>query len=211
MYKLYYSPGACSMAVHVALNECNQPVTLEKVNLMETRTPEFLKLNPRGQVPVLVDDDQVLREGAAILIHILDKHKSPLLPASGKERDTALEWLMFGNASLHPAYGRCFFLNRAVQDAAVKDQLLGVGFGMINKLWADVEERLGQTAYLAGDTITVGDLLIAVFANWGGYFSNYPDAIKIGPRTKKLLQAVVSRPAYQKALETEQVEYKVAA
>jgi glutathione S-transferase len=61
MYKLYYSPGACSMAVHVALNECNQPVTLEKVDLMAgaQRNPDFLKINPRGQIPVLVDGRNV--------------------------------------------------------------------------------------------------------------------------------------------------------
>ena len=147
MYKLYYSPGACSMAVHVALNECNQPVTLEKVNLQETRSPEFLKINPRGQVPVLVDGDVVIREGAAILIYLLDKHQSPLLPAKGKERLDAIEWLMFCNATLHPAYARCFFLMRNAQDPA-KEQLLGVAVAMINKLWNEVEQRLGQSAYL---------------------------------------------------------------
>src|SRR5580704_1768796 len=94
MYKLYYSPGACSMAVHVALNECNQPVTLEKINIREPRSPEFLKINPRGQVPVLMDDDLTIREGAAILIYLLEKHQSPLLPKSGKERAVALECLM---------------------------------------------------------------------------------------------------------------------
>src|SRR5580698_9846115 len=137
MYKLYYSPGACSMAVHVALNECNQQVALEKVNIREKRTPEFLKLNPRGQVPVLVDGDLVIREGAAILVYLLEKHKSPLLPSTGRERAVAFEWLMFCNATLHPAYARCFFLMRNAKDAA-KEQLLGTALAMINKLWAEV-------------------------------------------------------------------------
>ena len=112
MYKLYYSPGACSMAINAVLNECNQPVTLEKVDISpgKPRAPEFLKVNPRGQVPVLIDDEQILREGAAMLIHICEKHNSPLLPKSGKERDVALEWLMFCNATLHPAYGSQFSL-----------------------------------------------------------------------------------------------------
>lgn len=210
MYKLYYSPGACSMAIHVVLNECNQPVTLEKVDLRGTKSPEFMKLNPRGQVPVLVDDDFVIREGAAILIYLCEKHQSALLPKTGKERAVALEWLAFCNATLHPAYSRCFFLVRNTQDAATKEHLLGIAIAMVNKLWAEVEDRLGKTAWLAGDNITVGDILMTVIANWIGYLPN-PEAVKIGPRTKKLLQAVIARPAYKKALEVEQVEYKAAA
>lgn len=206
MYKLYYAPGTCSMAVHVALNECNQPVTLEKIDIMsgQGRSPEYLKINPRGQVPVLVDDGQTIREGAAILIHILEKHQSPLLPKSGKERATALEWLMFCNATLHPAYARCFFLKRNGGD----DALMGTAVQMINKLWEEVEQRLGQSTYLCGEQITMADILMTVIANWS---HNVPKPIQIGPRTKKLLQTVIARPAYKKALETEQVEYKAAA
>jgi glutathione S-transferase len=210
MYTLYYSPGACSMAIHVALNECNQPVTLAKVNLREPRTPEFLKINPRGQVPVLVDGDLVIREGAAILIYLLEKHQSPLLPKSGKERAAALEWLMFCNATLHPAYARCFFLMRNAKDEAEKAQLLGVATAMINKLWSEVEQRLGQTAYLAGDNLTMADILMTVIANWNDHLPN-PASIVIGSRMKKLLQTMIARPAYKKALEVEQVQYKAAA
>lgn len=210
MYKLYYSPGTCSMAIHVALNECNQPVTLEKINLQEARPPEFLKVNPRGQVPVLVDGNLILREGAAILVYLLEKHKSPLLPATGKARTAAFEWLMSCNATLHPAYGRCFFLMRNAQDPAAKEQLFGVATAMINKLWGEIEQHLGQSAYLCGNDITIADILMTVIANWNSYLPN-PSAITIGPRTKKLLQTVIARPSYKKALEVEQVEYKSAA
>src|SRR6185437_11868836 len=128
MYKLYFAPGACSMAVHVALLECNQQVTLEKVDIFsgQQRTPEFLKINPRGQVPVLVDDDLVIREGAAMLIHILEKHQSPLLPKRGRDRTMALQWLMFCNATLHPAYGRAFFLKRNGPDDSTKNELMEI-------------------------------------------------------------------------------------
>ena len=84
-YTLYYMPGACSMAVHVVLNELGQEVTLENAKA-DPKPAGFLKANPRGQVPVLVDGDLVVREGAAIMIYLLDKHTSPLLPRSGKER-----------------------------------------------------------------------------------------------------------------------------
>lgn len=210
MYKLYYSPGACSMAIHVALNECNQPVALEKINLREKRTPEFLKINPRGQVPVLVDGDLVIREGVAILIYLCEKHQSPLLPKSGKERAVALEWLCFCNATLHPSYSRCFFLMRNTEDAKAKEQLLGIATAMVNKLWGEVEERLGKTAYLAGEAITMADILMTVIANWNDHLPS-PGAVTLGLRTKKLLQTVIARPAYKKALKVEEVVYKSAA
>jgi glutathione S-transferase len=180
---------------------------LQKIDMAagQNRTPEYLLLNPRGQVPVLKDDEQVIREGAAILIHILDKHNSPLLPKSGKERDAALEWLMFANATMHPAYSRVFFLKR---NSVTDGPLLDSAVANISTLWQEVEQRLSSHPYICGEQITMGDILLTVIANWS---SNLPKPIVFGPSTKKWLKTVSSRPAYKKALETEQVEYKAAA
>ena len=210
MYTLYYSPGACSLAVHVALNECNAPFNLEKVDLSAgaNRSAEFMKINPRGQIPVLVDDGRVIREGAAMMIHILEKHQSPLLPKSGAERDSALEWLMFCNATLHPAYSRVFFLMKNPADQAAKDVLVDAAIANINKLWEEVEHRLSTTTYLAGGVITIADILLTVIANWS---ARMPKTVVLGPKTKALLRTIIARPAYKKAMETEGVEYKVAA
>lgn len=206
MYTLYYSPGACSMAIHIALNECNQQVQLQKVDLAagQNRSDEFKKINPRGQVPVLVDDGYVIYEGAAQLIYLLEKHNSPLLPKSGKERTDALQWLMFCNASLHPAFARMFFLMKNKGN----DELIDVATKMLNKMWEDVELRLGKSKYLAGDKVTMGDILLTVIANWS---PRMPKPITIGPNTKRLLTEISARHAFKKALETEQVEYKAAA
>ena len=210
MYKLFFSPGACSMAIHVALNECNQAVALEKVDLHspQPRPPELLKYNPRGQVPVLLDGDHAIFEGAAILIYLLEKHNSSLLPKSGLERADALQWLMFCNATLHPAYGRVFGAMRAKVDDNAREILLEAAITHVNKLWEDVEKQLEHSSYLAGNQITIADIVLTVIANWS---SNLPKPVKIGAKTKALLQQVSKRPTYQKALETEHVEYKAAA
>lgn len=209
MYTLYYSPGACSMAPHVVLNELGLEFELKKISLQDgdNRKPEFLKINPRGQVPVLEDDGQVIREGAAILLHILDKHPGPMMPPSGKERDTALEWLMFANATLHPAYARVFFLMKNAEGPA-KEQLIGTAVQMINKLWAEADTQLAKTPYLCGKEMTVADILLTVIANWG---SRFPVVPTLGANVKRLIKEVSSLPSYQKALKTEQVEYKAAA
>ena len=207
MYTLYYSPGACSLAVHVALLECGADVTLEKVDLTAKRSPEFLKINPRGQVPVLVDDGRIIREGAAMMIHILEKHQNALLPKAGAARDDALEWLMFCNATLHPAYARVFFLLKNPADQAAKDKLVEAAIGNINKLWEEAEQRLSTHTYLAGDTLTIADILLTVIANWS---AGMPKPIVLGPKTKELLRKVIARPTYIKAMATEGVEYKMA-
>jgi glutathione S-transferase len=210
MYKLYYASGSCSMAIHVALLECNQQAELEKVDLMagQQRSPEFQKINPRGQVPVLVEHGQVIREGAAILIHLLEKHQSPLLPRGGKERAAALEGLMFCNATLHPAYSRCFFLKRNADEGAVREKLFDVAAASVNKLWEDVEQTLSHHKYFCGEHVTIADILLTVIANWSG---NIPRPIHFGPHTKRLFKDIIARPSYKKAMEIEQVEYKAAA
>lgn len=206
MYTLYYSPGACSMAVHFLLNELNVPYTTENVSIREgkNRSAEFLKLNPRGQVPVFVDGDLVIREGVAIFLHLLEKHSSPLLPKSGKERTIALEWLMFANATLHPAYSRAFFLMRNAKDPA-KEELLELVYKHINNLWKEVEERLSTQPFITGTHMTMADVLMTVIANW-----TLAKPIQFGSNCQKLFKTVSQLPSYQKAMQTEGGTYKAA-
>jgi glutathione S-transferase len=203
MYTLYYSPGACSMAVHVLLNEIAADFKLENVSIREgkNRTPEFLKMNPRGQVPTLVINGNPLTEGAAILTYLCETHKSPLLPVAGWERAKAQELLSYANSSLHPTYGRMFFL---AKNNASDSELMKITMESIQKQWDDMEAKLANQPYLAGKECTIGDILVCVIANWS-------DAIKFGPNTKDFFKRITSRPAYQKALAAENVQYKAAA
>lgn len=210
MYTLYYSPGTCSMAVHVALIETGADFKLESASIAEgkNRTSEFLKINPRGMVPVLLDGDHPIREGGAILTYLLDKHKSPLLPREGIERATALEWLMWANASLHPAYGRYFWISKTITDEAQKKQLHQLAVQGIQKMWDDAEARLSTSKYLAGPHATIADILVTVFANWQGYVGN---ALSFGPNVQRLIREISQRPAFQKAMAAEHVDYTAAA
>lgn len=210
MYTLYYTPGACSLAVHVALIEVGAPFTISNVAVPDgqPRPAEYLKLNPRGSVPTLTWDGFVLREGAAILTTLLDEHKSPLLPRDGKARATALEWLAFANATLHPAYSRLFFQHKTLGAAAADNPLYAPSIAAVQKLWDDIEQRLGESAYLAGNDITIADILVTVIANWSQFMKK---PITFGPKTKALFGRVIARPSYQKAMAAEGIAYKVAA
>ncbi len=207
MYKLYYSPGACSMAVHVVLNELNAKYELEKISLQD-RDPTFLKINPRGQVPVLMVDGEPVKEGAAILMYLLDTHGSPMMPKSGMGRAKALEWLMWANSSLHPAYSRAFSVAKVFPDKAMQDVAFNAALSSIQSYWDEADARLWKMKYLAGDEMTAADIMITVFANWGQMFPSKP---KLGPNVMRVIKEVSSRPSYQQALKAEQVEYKAAA
>ena len=201
-YKLYYKSGACSMAVHVILNELNVP--FEAVEQKDLKAPDFLKLNPRGQIPLLVVDGEPVKEGAAIIAYLLDTHSNDLMPKSGIERAKALEWLMWANASLHPACSKMFWLNKQSFDDATKAELAQLFSAQIQSLWDEADARLAKTKYLAGDKVTSADILMAVIANWG-----LP--VTLGANVKRVLKDVTALPSYQKALATEQIEYKAAA
>ena len=207
MYQLHYASGACSMAVHVVLNEVGQNVELIKVDMQSGahKSPEFLKINPRGQVPVLIEDGKVLREGAAQITYLCDKYKSSLLPSEGWARAEALQWLMFANSSLHVGYSKAMFCVRT----GGSEEQIGKACDDIQSMWDMIENHLSTTGntYLCGNTVTCGDIVVAVIANWGFL----PRQFTLGAKTKALLNAVIARPSYQKAIAAEGVEYKAAA
>lgn len=211
MYQLYSAPGSCSMAIHVILNEIGADFEVTPVSIQagDTRTPEYLKLNPRGQVPLLVKDGTPMVEGAAMITYLLDTHgNGDLLPKSGWDRAMALQWLMFGNSSLHPAYARIFWLNKVAKDEKAKAELINIAIDQVQGLWDQIEQELQTKPFLAGHHVTAGDILITVIANWGAWL---PKPITFGPKTKALLKAVSERPAFRQTTQAEGVEYKAAA
>ena len=110
--KLYYTPGACSLSPHIALLEAGLPYDLVKVDLRAKKLEngdDFLKVNPKGQVPVLaLDLGELVTEGPVIIQMIADKAGRNLAPARDlEERYKLLEWLNFITTELHKNSDRC--------------------------------------------------------------------------------------------------------
>jgi glutathione S-transferase len=206
-YELYCLPGTCSMAVHVILNELNTKPKIHMLAFGDQSKPEFLKLNPRGQVPLLVEDGKPLAEGAAQIVYLCDKHNSPLLPKDGWARAQALQWLMFCNASLHPAYGRTMWLAKNTPEGEFQTNAIAEARKGIQKMWDQVEAHLAthNSTFLCGSSCTAADILMSVIANWN------PQNYTFGPKCKALFKAVTARPAYQQAIAFEKIDYKAAA
>ncbi|PCH60154.1 MAG: glutathione S-transferase [SAR86 cluster bacterium] len=195
MYTLYYSQGACSVATQVVLRELGQAVEIIDVQQHDN----FKAINPVGTVPTLIDDDKTLSEGAAIMLHLLNKHKSPLFPED--DRQQAIEDIMFANATMHPAYGRLFFLAQHIDDEKVKQEALNAAAHSINQLWQVVENKLAKQSFLGGATPSAADIMLAVYSRWGAYF---PVEINIAKNTKEMLRAVLAMPNFIKTDAAEQ-------
>jgi glutathione S-transferase len=194
MYTLYYSQGACSVATQVILRELAQEVDIIDVQHHDN----FKTINPVGAVPVLVDGDKTLTEGAAIILHLLNKHKSSLFPENNRQQAT--QDIMFANATMHPAYGRLFFLAQHVRDEKVKQDTLNAAAESINQLWQVVENKLSSKNFLGGDSPSAADIMLTVYSRWGEFF---PVDIIIGERTKKMLSTVQAIPSFIKTDEAE--------
>lgn len=163
--KLYYSPGACSLSPHIALLEAGLPYDLVKVDLRAKKLEngdDFLKVNPKGQVPALaLDSGELITEGPVILQMIADKVPAKnLAPArDSAERYKLLEWLTYVNGELHKNIGPLF--NPMLSDEAkgvFKDRAMGK--------FKYVDSQLAGGDYLLGKQFTVADGYLYVMLRW---------------------------------------------
>lgn len=202
MYKLFIKKGSCSMAIHALLNFLEQKVELQD----KTKTDDYKSINPTGAAPFLVDETVRLREGAAMALYLMEKHKSPMLPQDLVRRASANQWMMFANATLHPAYSRLFFINGQVKDENLKKELLSAAAENVNNHWKIADSHLANNKYVLGEQLTMADIFMTVYANWN---HNFGGAIQLGPNVTRMVKDVASLPAFQKTLAAEGIKYTV--
>ena len=197
MYTLYYLPGACSLATQVVLRELDQAVEI----IDKQQVDDFTAINPVGTVPVLVDNGNTRREGAAVILYLLNKHQNTMLPATGAARDIAIQDIMFANATMHPAYSRLFFIAQNISNEQAKQPAFEAAAQAITSLWQVVEQQLENQAFLGGDQPSAADIMLTVYSRWG---ASFPVDILLGDSTHKMLDAVQAIPNFQRALTAEQ-------
>lgn len=164
--KLYYSPGACSLASHIILNEINVDFDLERVDLKMHTTEKgrnYLEINAKGYVPALeINPGLILTENVAIL-PFLAQHdpKQDLIPPSGLSRAKVLEWLGYLNSEVHDAYA--VFFGKPLSDEAKQN-----AYTEIDRLLQYVEDYLAEvdTDFLVDDNFGPADAYLFVLTNW---------------------------------------------
>src|SRR3954467_9224531 len=162
--KLYYSPGACSLSPHIALLEAGLPYDLVKVDLRAKKLEngdDYLKVNPKGQVPALqLDSGELVTEGPVIVQIIADKAGKGLAPArDSAERYKLLEWLNFITTELHKNFSPMF--NPAIPDDVKKvfgDRIMGK--------FKYADSQLAGRDYLMGKQFTVADGYLYTMLRW---------------------------------------------
>jgi glutathione S-transferase len=198
--KLYYSPGACSLASHIALQETGLPFEIDRFIASTGKTAggeDFMQVNPKGYVPTIrMDDGNVLTEGGAVLQYIADQNPaSGLAPQAGTmERYRLQEWLTFIGTEIHKTFTPLF--SKTVS-AEVKDR----GFDLLARRFGYVEDWLTNSRpYLMGDQFTVADAYMFVVLRWSA-----PVGFDLAPfpNIRAYMERISARPSVQKAMKAE--------
>jgi glutathione S-transferase len=205
MYELFYYPSNASLAPHFILEEIGAPFELRLVDRKANgqKDPEYMKANPMGRIPTLVDGDLVLFESAAICLHLADKHPAAgLAPALATDARAHLyKWLMFLTNTIQADFMAFYYPEKHTTD---NDGIAGVKEDAARRLdssYAVLNEALGQGGpYLLGDNISVADFYLLMEVHWGGTQRNKPKDL---PHIRRCVDLVSERPAVQRAAATE--------
>jgi len=197
--KLYYKPGACSLASHIILEEIGLKHNLELVDTDTKKTESgqnYLNINPKGYVPALeLDSGDILSEGVAILQYLSELNTDFFSPKSGTVEKARLhEHLNYTASELHKAFGP-FFSDAATPEDKAKAKLT------VHQKFDYMENVLNQTSdYLLGTEFSVADAYLFVVCNW----ANFVDIdLANWPKLAAFVSRVLERPAVQKAMRTE--------
>lgn len=198
--KLYYSPGACSLAPHILLREIGAEFTLEKVDVGAKKTEtgaDFWAINSKGYVPALqLDDGDVLTEGVVMQQYIADqKPEAKLAPARGtKERRKLEELLVFLSTEVHKSFSPLFAATTPEDYKTIAKDKVGQRFDYLEKQLSDGRQ------FLTGGQFTIADAYFFTLSNWTKFtgidLARWPNISAFAAR-------VASRPAVQTALKAE--------
>lgn len=197
--KLYYKPGACSLAPHIVACEAGLPVDLISVDLIQKKLDDgadYFAVNPNGYVPALdIGEGPVLTEASVIVQYLADqKPEARLMPQAGMvERYRAQQWLAFIATELHKQFSPLFKPNTPDATKDIQKELLAKRFGFL-------DEALAGKTYLMGESFTAPDAYAFTVLSWADRLKLDMSAFENIARFKA---AVSARAGVQQALREE--------
>lgn len=170
MYKLYYAPGAASLAVHWMLIELRVPFEAVRLDLAarQHKEPEYLRLNPNGLVPTLLVDGAPVCECAAILMLLAERHPEASLapPLGSVEHMAYLQWMVHMTNTVQAAFRNWFYPQEPAGETAA-DAVKASSRAAIERAWGRVDAQLAATGgYIAGRDLTAADFLATMLMRW---------------------------------------------
>lgn len=197
--KLFYKPGACSLASHIVLREAGKEFELARVDLAKKcldNGDDFLAINPKGQIPALsIDSNTLLTEGVAIMQYVADSApKSDLLPPVGfLSRYKTLEWLNFVATELHKGFTPLFRPD-------TPEEFKPTARALLEKKLEYVDAALANQQWINGENFSIADAYLFTVLRWAVAVKlNFPQAGNL----TAYMQRVASRPAVAAAMAAE--------
>lgn len=207
MIKLYYSPGACSLASHIVLEELGiayEPV-LVSLKDGDHKRPEYLRINPKGRVPALNVDGKILTESVAILTYLGGGYPDRgLWPKETWKQAEALSIMSWLASTVHVAVAGVWRPDRYSTDPAAKESINATGRENLKKYFADIDKMLAGRSFAMGGQYSVVDPYLLVFYRWGNRMGI--DMKAEYPVWAKHAQRVFSRSTVKRVFEDEEIE-----
>jgi glutathione S-transferase len=201
--KLYFSPGACSLAPHIAASELGINLDLEQVDIREKKTKagkDYWTINPKGQVPMLeLDNGERLTEVPVILQYMYDQKPSGDLSPAARTPDhyRMLEWLNFVTSEMHKTYAPMFRPTTPEEFKKLSREAISRKLDLLDK-------QLAGKQYLMGNKFTLADMYMFAILRWspivGVDLSKWPNVIAYANR-------VAARPKTAEALKAEGLQW----
>ena len=190
---LYHAAPSRSSIVRWMLEEVGEPYDIQHASLSkgETRTPDYLAINPMGKVPALRHGDVVLTETAAICTYLADEfpHAKLNIPIGNPRRGVYLKWLFFGPSCIEPAMTDRAFPRKEEPRPGM------LGYGDFDTVLKVVGNAVAKGPYIMGDQFTAADVVIGSGLRFGMMFKMLPERREFTASTGRLAQ----RPALQRA------------
>jgi glutathione S-transferase len=210
MLELHYFPGNASLIPHVLLEELGAKFRLRYVDRTNGahKTPEYLKLNPNGLIPVLVDGDLVLYETAAICLHLADSHpQANLVPPVGSvERAQFYKWMAWLTNTLQATLILYFYPDRWVEQGNAQGaaQVKASAEAKVGAMLEQIDQHLASHGkdWLLGERFSALDPYLFVLCRWTRGFARPARTL---PHLGAYLERMLARPAVQRALATEKL------
>jgi GST-like protein len=202
MIDLYAAATSNSVRARIALEECGIAYQLKRIDLTkgEHKTPQFLAMNPNGQIPVIVDNDGpggkplTLSQSTAILLWAAEK-SGKFLPKDAASRPRVLQALMNASTDITPLFGTVNACLRAKEPHAPTTQMFKDRLRAFFKVW---DEQLGRSRFAAGDEVSVADL--SLLAGWWRTKGALPELLEGFANLERWGAEMCARPAVQRAL-----------
>jgi glutathione S-transferase len=204
MLTLYYSPGACSLAPHIALEETGAAYALQLVSIPkgEHQAFEYLNVNPRGKIPALRTDDGVLTENVAILTYIARTFpQSGLLPEEPFDMARCISHMAWLSNTVHPAFTHIVRPGRFATDEPAQQNVKATGRENAWKLLQEVDRLLDGQQWVLGSRCSVADPYTLVIYGWGKGHGMPVEQLKNYSAFK---DRMLQRPAVRRVLEREE-------